>query len=124
LASVACWKAIARLHRNSRSARRSQELRTLTAVSRRLYDRAVEIARTRLPRRRWTPTELRLARQWLARYRQYRTGKRRMNLATIAGVMQAELDRLGFYRTAPACRSKVLELYTRGTAASGNSGAS
>jgi hypothetical protein len=48
------------------------------------------------------------------RYDLYKQGKRMMNLKTIAGFMQAELDRLGYFRSARACVWKVSQLYKHG----------
>jgi hypothetical protein len=63
---------------------------------------------------RWTGREMAVAKKWARKYYLYRTGRTRMGLCTIAGMMQAELSRLGYVRTFYACKGAMVNSYARG----------
>lgn len=63
---------------------------------------------------RWTGPEMAVARKWARKYYLYKTGQARMGLCTIAGMMQAELSRVGYVRTFYACKGAMVNSYRRG----------
>lgn len=114
-AARACCRAISRLHvsRDRRRTGRSQrvEVRTLAAVYDQIFTRTRELAPYRLPHRRWIAAEIRVARRWARKYDRHLRGRLRMNRETMTQLMQAELDRKGYYRTVPACAHEIFRRY-------------
>ncbi|UCG43757.1 MAG: hypothetical protein JSU73_03845 [candidate division WOR-3 bacterium] len=122
-AARACCKAINRLH-DSQDRRRTGRcrpvlVRTLGAVYDQVFDRTRELAPHRLPHRRWTAAEIRVAKRWARKYARHLRGRLRMNRSTMAQLMQAELDRKGYYRTVPACAHEIIRRYRLMTAPRG-----
>jgi hypothetical protein len=111
-AAKACCRAINRMHarkgRRGVGLNRAGVVRTLGGTFDQVFTRSRELAWTQLPNRHWAPVELRAAARWTRKFLLHRRGKLRMNIYTIAGLMQGELRRLGYYRTESAC---VAELY-------------
>ncbi len=110
-AARACHKAVERLHvrRQRGMAHRATQIRAVHSVFDKVMRRAKTLGRYRLPGRRWTPEEHQVSARWGRKYRLHREGKLRMNLPTVAKLMQAELDRLGYYRTLQACAIRVID---------------
>ncbi len=108
-----CWKAVNRLDsavRERRSGKRDKlAVRSQQTVHSQLFDRTREIAHNQIPQRRWTADEDRLVTKWARKYDLHRRGKLRMNIKTIAGMLQAELGRRDYYRSLRACISRVYE---------------
>jgi hypothetical protein len=110
---VAINRLLARIERR-RTGRSKQEIvRTVPAVYDQLFTRTRELGPNQLPYRRWTAAEQRVAARWASKYFLHRRGKLRMNRMTIAGLMQAELGRLGYYRGLTACATEVFERWRR-----------
>jgi len=63
---------------------------------------------------RWTEPEMAVAKKWTRKYYLFKTGRARMGLSTIAGMMQAELGRLGYVRTFYACKGAMVNSFARG----------
>ncbi len=108
-----CWKAVNRLDsavRERRSGRHDKlTVRSQGTVHSQLFFRAREIAHNQIPMRRWTADEDRLLTKWTRKYDLHRRDKLRMDIKTIAGMLQAELGRRGYYRSLCACLSRVYE---------------
>ncbi len=107
-----CCRSLARLHarqeRRGPKCRRNLTVRTVPGVYDRLRTRASELDRFQLPCRHWTAEERKVALRWVRKYDRHRQGKLRMNLATTADMMQAELERRGYYRGLGACVSEIV----------------
>jgi hypothetical protein len=84
------------------------EVRPFQSVHFQVLRRAREIGRNRLPFRHWTAEEKGISARWTRRYDKHRQGRRRANLTTLAKMMQAELDRRGYYRGLRACKNELL----------------
>jgi hypothetical protein len=111
-AASACQEAIGRLvlRGRPRSPSGRSWSRPLNGVHHRLIERVHEIGRFRVGHRAWEKEETRVCRRWVSSYRLYLRGRSRLNLATAAEMMRAELDRLGFYRTTLACVARIARL--------------
>ena len=111
-AARVCCEAINRMH--ARLARRSGRsgpvpvVRTLSGVSEQVWLRARELAPFQLPYRIWTAEEWRVADRWARKHELHMRGRLRMNLWTMAGLMQAELGRKGYYRNVQACVTAIV----------------
>jgi hypothetical protein len=110
-ARVLC-RHLARLHarrERTHSGTRPKPARSLSAVSATLFDRVQELGNKRVPNRRWSRAEQRIADRYARRYDRHCRGLLRMNLRTIATLMQADLDRKGWFRSLEACQSRIIE---------------
>ena len=111
-AARACCEAINRMH--ARLARRSGRcgpvpaVRTPSGVAEQVWLRARELAPLQLPHRHWSAEEWRVADRWARKHDLHMRGRLRMNLETMAGLMQAELGRRGFYRNVQACVTAIV----------------
>ena len=111
-AARVCCEAINRMHvRLGGSSDRkgsARVVRTLSGVAEQVWLRARELARYQLPHRRWDAKEWRVADRWAHKHEQHMRGRLRMNLQTMAGLMQAELGRMGYYRNVQACVTAIV----------------
>ena len=110
-ASQACCEAMSRLHAQlarRRGGKQPGTVRTLPGVFDQVLRRAKDLAPFQIPHRRWTAEEHRIAARWTRKYDQHRRGRLRMNLLTIATLMQAELGRRGYYRNVQACVTEII----------------
>jgi|WetSurMetagenome_2_1015567.scaffolds.fasta_scaffold56465_2 hypothetical protein len=111
-AARVCCEAINRMHARLRgSSGRSGPVpvvRTLSGVSEQVWLRARELAPLQLPHRHWSAEEWRVADRWAHRHELHMRGRLRMNLETMAGLMQAELGRKGYYRNVQACVTAIV----------------
>jgi hypothetical protein len=110
-ASKACCEAVNRLHARlarRRGGKQPGTVRTLPGVFDQILTRAKEIAPFQVPHRRWIAEEHRIAARWTHKYDQHVRGKLTMNLFTIAALLQAELDRKGYYRNVQACVTEIV----------------
>lgn len=110
-AARACGDAINLMH--SRHMGRKVMVRTLSGVFDQILTRAYELGRFKLPHRRWTDEERRVAARWVRKYALHRRGKLRMNLFTVAGMLRDELERLGYYRTVTGCVAEIVTQHSR-----------
>jgi hypothetical protein len=112
-AANACCRAINRMHarkgRRGVGLSRAGVVRTPGGTFDQVYTRSRELAWTQLPNRQWAPVELRAAARWMRKFLLHRRGKLRMNIHTIAELLQGELRRLGYYRTRSACVAEIYE---------------
>jgi hypothetical protein len=111
-AARVCCDAINRMHARlgRRDGRSGPALatRTLRGVFHQLWHRAHELSRFQLPHRFWTVEEEKVAARWARKYDLHMRGRLRMNLLTIATLMQAELGRRGYYRNVQACVTRTV----------------
>jgi hypothetical protein len=119
-AARVCNAELARLYvpapRSGGTARTPTSVRTVNSVRDKLALRTRELDWRRLPCREWEPQERAVSARWVGRYARHKDGKAVAGVTTLARMMAAELDRLGFYRSIHACQAELIAGIQRGTA--------
>lgn len=116
-AARACCASVNRLDARSASGlsgRARPMTRPLGNVHGLLSKRTWQLGRARRHQPLWSSEERRISAKWARKLDQHKRGRLRMNLQTMAGLMQAELRRQGYRRTHSACETEIALRYQRG----------
>jgi hypothetical protein len=110
-AARACCAAVNHLDARSAASRlfgRARPMtRPLATVHGLLLKRTWQLGRVRRQQPLWSSEERRISAKWAHKFDQHKRGRLRMNLQTMAGLMQAELRRQGYRRTHSACSTEI-----------------
>lgn len=119
-ASRACSQELAGLNRPAGrpGSKSADPIRLLHSVHDMLLKHTRRMDWKRLPYRVWSEEELRIGAPWVEKYNLHRKGKAVAGLGTLAAMMQARLDRHGYYRGLQACKMHLIEGRRRAVSAS------